>query len=176
MHGSLVALLALPILGPCAADELLGAPAQPASPRVHLASSARGIGTCRLAHRHYRTLPGIRTPGFCVIRRPAYGTARGLLMMTPRPGGRRAPGRGQFAAMILTNRGRIVWYSRRRKRFQNMQPARYRGRTLLALSQRRRVGGYYELRDRRYREVMRLRMGDGYPTDSHELQITPQGT
>jgi hypothetical protein len=78
--------------------------------------------------------------------------------------------------MILTNRGRLLWYSRRRQRVHNIQTVRYRGRTLLALYQRQRVGGYYELRDHRYRELMRLRMGRGYPTDSHELQVTPRGT
>src|SRR3954453_22704848 len=154
--------------------QVLGAPAHPAP--AHLASAARSIGTCRLAHRGYRTLPGVRTPGFCVIRRPASGTAPGLLMLTPRPGGRRAPGGGQFAAMILTNRGRLLWYSPRRQRVHNIQTVRYRGQTLLAIYQRQRVGGYYELRDRHYREVKRLRMGGGYPTDSHELQVTPRGT
>jgi hypothetical protein len=169
MRGCLVGLLALLPLSGCSADALLRVPARPDS-------AARGIGSCRLAHRHYRTLPGIRTPGFCIIRRPASGTAPGLVMMTPRPGGRKAPGRGQFAAMILTNRGRLLWYSRRRQRVHNIQTVRYHGQTLLALYQRQRVGGYYELRDRHYREVMRLRMGGGYPTDSHELQVTPQGT
>jgi Arylsulfotransferase (ASST) len=155
------------------AGDHLGAPAHPV-PAV--AAASRGIGSCRLARRYYRTLPGIRTPAFCMIRRPASGTAPGLLMMTPRPGGRRAPGGGQFAAMILTNAGRLVWYSRRRQRVHTMQTVRYRGRTLLAIYQRQHFGGYFELRDRRYREVMRLRMGGGYPTDMHEMQVTPQGT
>jgi hypothetical protein len=167
------ALLALPALG-CAAEKLRDAPAHAAPAR--LASAGRGIGSCRPARRHYRTLPGIRTPAFCIIRRPASGTAPGLLMMTPRPGGARAPGRGQFAAMILTNSGRLVWYSRRRQRVHDIKTVRYRGRTLLAMYQRQRIGGYWELRDRRYREVMRLSMGGGYPTDTHELQVTPQGT
>src|SRR4051812_42191781 len=116
MKRSLVALVALLALGGCSAAKLFGAPAPRASaPRASVAP-AGGIGTCRLARRHYRTLRGIRTPGFCVVRRSAAGTAPGLLLVTPRPGGPRAPGRGQFAAMILTNRGRLLWYSRRHER------------------------------------------------------------
>lgn len=147
----------------------------PASAATRLHGQA-GVRSCRLQHRRYRTLPEIRTPGFCVIRRAAFGSAPGLVLMTPRPGGRRGPGNGQFAAAIMTNAGRLVWYSRRTKRVHNLMTVRYRGQTLLALYQRQRGGGYFELRDRHYREVMRLRMGEGYSTDSHELQVTPWGT
>ena len=140
------------------------------------ASRSQGLGgECRLVHRRYRTLPRVRTPGFCVIRRATAGSAPGLVLVTPRPGKRPAPGR-QYAAMIVTNDGKLVWYSQRQIRVHDIKTIRYRGRDLLALYQRERWGGYYEVRDHQYREVMRIRMGDGYATDSHELQVTPRGT
>src|SRR5437868_15123020 len=74
------------------------------------AAPSGGIGSCRMTYRRYHTLPDIRTASFCVIRRPAPGTAPGLLLVTPRPGDRLGPGE-QWSAMIVTNAGRLVWYT-----------------------------------------------------------------
>jgi hypothetical protein len=135
---------------------------------------SHGIGSCRMTHRRYHTLPDVRTPSFCVIRRPAPGTAPGLLLVTPRPGKRLPPGE-QWAAMIMTNAGRLVWYTHRPARVHDLMTVRYRGRTMLALYQRSGAG-YFQLLDRHYREMGRIAMGAGYRTDMHELRVTPRGT
>lgn len=134
-----------------------------------------GIGTCRLVSRQFHTLPGIRTPGLCIIRRADQAAAPGLVLITPRPAKRFAPGEPS-AAMLVTNTGRLVWYSQRDGHVHDMTAVRYRRRTLLAMFQRAPRDGYFELRDHRYREVLRLSMGDGYPTDMHDFQITARGT
>jgi hypothetical protein len=133
-----------------------------------------GVGSCRMTYRRYHTLPDIRTTSVCVIRRPAPGTAPGLLLIAPRPGKRLPPGE-QWSAMILTNAGRLVWYTHRPDRLHDLMTVRYRGQTLLALYQRSGKG-YFQLLDRHYREVTRIEMGDGYQTDMHELRVTPRGT
>ena len=143
------------------------------------ASSARQVnraGTCRLVHHRYVTLPGFHPVGFCMSLRPAAHTAPGYVLLTPRPSPRLDPG-GQFAAMILDDAGRVVWYSPRIDRVHDLKTVRYQGRRLLALFQRRDPGkGYYELLDEHYRVVTRVYVGKGYATDSHEFQVTPRGT
>jgi hypothetical protein len=127
-----------------------------------------------MTHRRYHTLPDIRTPSFCVIRRPAAGAAPGLLLITPRPGNRLPPGE-QWSAMILTSAGRLVWYTHRPERVHDLMTVRYGGQTMLALYQRS-GSGYFQLLDRHYREAGRIAMGDGYRTDMHELRVTDRGT
>jgi Arylsulfotransferase (ASST) len=80
--------------------------------------------------------------------------------------------------MIVTSSGRIVWYSPRVDRVHNLSTIVLRGRRLLALYQRRDPArkGYYELLDSHYHVVQRVRIGDGYATDSHEFQVTRAGT
>jgi hypothetical protein len=134
--------------------------------------ASAGIGSCPLVSRHFHTLPGVRTPGFCIIRRT---TAPGLVLITPRPAGRFTVGEPS-AAMAFTSAGRLVWYSQRPYHVHDMAEVRYRRQSLLALFQRTAHGGFYEFRDHRYRTRLRLQMGGGYPTDMHDLQLTPGGT
>jgi hypothetical protein len=77
--------------------------------------------------------------------------------------------------MIMTNAGRLVWYTHRPDRVHDLMTVRYRGQTMLALYQRS-GNGYFQLLDRHYREVGRIEMGDGYRTDMHELRVTRRGT
>src|SRR3954469_20338346 len=79
------------------------------------AAPSRGIGSCHMTARRYHTLPDIRTTPFCVIRRPGPGAAPGLLLITPRPG-RALTGGEQWSAMIVTNAGRLLWYTHRQAR------------------------------------------------------------
>jgi hypothetical protein len=79
--------------------------------------------------------------------------------------------------MIVSSTGRLLWYLPSLHPVHDLKTVRYRGRTLLALYRRRRHrGSFYELRDRRYRVVRRIRMGGHFGTDMHDLQITPAGT
>jgi hypothetical protein len=130
---------------------------------------------CALGKRRFHTHPDFLPVGLCV-RRHAGAVASGYLLVTPRPIKRPTPGK-QFAAMILSNAGRVLWYSPRPNRVHDLKTVRYRGKTLLALYERGAHGaGSYELVDRHYRVVTHISTGRGFPTDSHELQLTPQGT
>jgi hypothetical protein len=139
-------------------------------------TAAGAASDCALEFRRYRTLPGFRPVGLCVGRRPPRGAAPGVVLVTPRPHFPPRPG-DQFAAMIVSNSGRLLWYLPGRDRIHDFKAVRYRGRTLLALYHRRAGGrGFYELRDRRYRVTGRIVAGRGLGTNSHELQVTRHGT
>jgi hypothetical protein len=138
------------------------------------AAARSGIGTCHMVHRRYHSLPDVRTVGFCMIRRAAASREPGYVLITPRPGARLRRGE-QWAAMIVDDAGRVVWYSRRPDRVHDLMTVRYRGRTLLAFYQRTGQG-YFQLLDDHYRPVARIAMGDGYRTDMHELRVTDRGT
>ena len=98
------------------------------------------------------------------------------MLVTPRPHFPPRP-RDEFAAMIVSNSGRLLWYLPSRERIHDLKTIRYRGQTLLAVYHRRpRRRGFYELRDRHYRVVGRVVAGRGLGTNSHELQVTSRGT
>jgi hypothetical protein len=135
--------------------------------------TADGIGWCTLERRRYRTLPELRPVDMCATR-PASGSGR--VFVTPRshPERRR---RDQHSVMMLSDRGEVLWYSPRPYVARDLKTVRYRGRRMLALYQwvpQRRA--YYGLLDRRYRTVKRIRPGNGYTINTHELQITPRGS
>lgn len=138
--------------------------------------TAAGIGTCRLRHPRYRTRPGFRPVGVCVRRQAGIRTARGRLFVTPRshPERRR---RDQHSVMILSGTGRMLWYSPRPAVARDLKTVRYHGRLMLAYYQWAPRGrSHYAVLDRSYRPVARIRAGNGYLVNTHELQLTPWGS
>ena len=81
--------------------------------------------------------------------------------------------------MILDNRGRLVWFSRDRYA-TDFKVQTYRGEPVLTWWQGGIVAGHgegeYVIFDSSYREVRRVRAGNGYKGDLHEFSITPQDT
>jgi hypothetical protein len=138
------------------------------------AAARSGIGTCHMVHRRYHTLPDVRTAGFCLLRRASARREPGYVLITPRPGTRLRWGE-QWAAMMLDDSGRVIWYASRPDRVHNLMTVRYHDRTLLALYQRS-GDGWFQLLDSHYRQVARIEFGDGYRTDMHELRVTDRGT
>ena len=111
-----------------------------------------------------------------MVRGGGSALTRGRLLVTPTPAPVRLPGE-QYAVMVLSNAGKLLWYSRRPSRAHDAKTVQYAGRRLLVFYQRRNLGaGYYEFRDRHYRVVTRLFAGNGYNVNSHDIQVTPQGT
>src|ERR687898_942850 len=84
--------------------------------------------------------------------------------------------------MIVDNRGELVWFRPMRGegvRAMDFKVQSYRGEPVLTYYQG--VGttygrGEYVILDSSYREMTRVRAGNGYLGDHHEFLITPQGT
>ena len=144
----------------------------PAS-RLSPGPSTAGIRGCDPERHRYRTLPDLRPVDMCVIRPGAGG---GRVFVTPRshPERRR---RDQHSVMMLSDRGDLLWYSAVPFVARDLKTVRYRGRRMLAYYQWVPHGrAHYALVDGTYRLVRRIRAGNGYVMNTHELQLTPRGT
>ncbi|HEY2602096.1 MAG TPA: arylsulfotransferase family protein [Thermoleophilaceae bacterium] len=132
--------------------------------------------SCHLRERRFQTLAELRPTGFCVARRQGAPLAPEDILVTPRPDPKKNPGQ-QFGLMILSPAGKLLWYERRPDKVHDLKVVDYRGQPALAFFQKAPRGrGYYELLDRHYRPLARVRAGHGLSTNLHELQLTPQGT
>jgi hypothetical protein len=81
--------------------------------------------------------------------------------------------------MIVDNQGRLVWFSKDRYA-TDFKVQRYKGEPVLTWWQGGIVAGHgegeYVIFDTSYREVRRVKAGNGYPGDLHEFSITPEDT
>jgi hypothetical protein len=88
-------------------------------------------------------------------------------------------GEGQDGPMIMDNQGRLVWFSRDRYA-TDFKVQTYKGEPVLTWWQGGIVAGHgvgeYVIFDSSYREVRRVKAGNGYRGDLHEFSITPQDT
>jgi arylsulfotransferase ASST len=130
---------------------------------------------CRRRRRRFQTLPDLRPTTFCVAVRRGAEVAPENILVTPRPNPKRHPDE-QFGLMLISSTGKLLWFMRRPGKVHDLKTVTYRGRRTLAFYQRTRDGGYYQLLDRRYRPVVRIRAFLGDRTDEHELQLTGKGT
>ena len=87
--------------------------------------------------------------------------------------------------MILDPEGQLVWFRPVHGITTNLEVQRYQGQPVLTWWQTNSVGGRGQkhsgsgqdvIVDRSYRTVAVLHGGNGLNSDSHEFQITPQGT
>src|SRR5919199_4139481 len=172
------AYLALTTAGGC---ELLGRTSKLRSSRTQKASP--------LHASKVRPLPGVSPvlpkgvwafrsrpdlgPAAARVTRRASGTAPGYIFLALKEGA------GEHGPMIIDDRGQLVWFSRHRTaRDFKLQP--YRGRPVLTWWEGRVVVGHgvgdYVIFDGSYREVRRVKAGNGHRGDLHEFLITPQET
>nr|MBA2714405.1 arylsulfotransferase family protein [Rubrobacteraceae bacterium] len=88
-------------------------------------------------------------------------------------------GAGQDGPMIMDNQGRLVWFSKDRYA-TDFKVQAYKGEPVLTWWQGGIVAGHgegeYVIFDSSYREVRRVRAGNGYKGDLHEFSITPKDT
>src|SRR5215218_6231869 len=88
-------------------------------------------------------------------------------------------GVGEHGPMILDDRGRLVWFEKY-VTARDFKVQRYRGRPVLTWWEGSVVFGHgvgeYVLFDDSYREIARVRAGNGLRGDLHEFVITPQDT
>jgi len=129
------------------------------------------------ARQRYATLPGV-APSTVKITTPARpGAAPGYLFLAPYQGA------GTPGPMIAAQDGTLVWFHPLPKGWDatNFQVQRYEGKPVLTWWQGRvvRVGfgeGEDVIYDSSYRLLARVRGGNGYKADLHEIRLTPQGT
>jgi hypothetical protein len=103
----------------------------------------------------------------------AQGTAPGYILVALKEGA------GEHGPMIVDDQGQLVWYSKYRSA-RDFKVQRYRGRPVLTWWEGWVVAGHgvgeYVIFDDSYREIARVRAGNGYQGDLHEFLITPQDT
>ena len=126
--------------------------------------------------RAFRSRPNLSPPAVEVTTR-AHDTASGYVFVAPKKGP------GQDGPMIVDGRGDLVWFrpvQSKGARATDFKVQRYQGEPVLTWWEGKVVQahgvGEYVIFDSFYRELTRLRAGNGYRGDLHELLITPQDT
>ena len=128
----------------------------------------------------FRSRPDLSPPAIDVTAR-AHSQAPGYVFVAPKNGpGEESP--AQDGAMILDEDGQLVWFrpsQRERRDVMNFEVQRYKGEPVLTWWEGVHTGygqGEYVIADGSYREVTRVRAGNGYKGDHHEFLISPQDT
>jgi Arylsulfotransferase (ASST) len=121
----------------------------------------------------FRSRPDFQPPTVGVNVRASEGVAPGYVFVAAKKGA------GQDGLMIMDNQGRLVWFSKDRYA-TDFKVQTYKGEPVLSWWQGGIVAGHgegeYVIFDSSYREVRRVRAGNGYKGDLHEFSITPQDT
>jgi len=129
---------------------------------------------------NFRSRPDLHPPVIQVTTQ-ARDTAPGYIFIAPKNGPEEA-GPGQDGCMILGNDGQPVWLRLLQNEdmdVMNFRAQEYKGETVLTWWEGLHTGygqGEYVIFDHSYREIARLRAGNGYEGDHHEFLITPEDT
>jgi hypothetical protein len=129
----------------------------------------------------YRSRPDLRPPEI-QVRKPAAGTADGLIFIAPKKVFGAKPRAGlQSGPLVVDNSGEPVWFAPNdRGNVTDFRVQQYQGKPVLTWWQGRAVlgtgEGVVQIADSSYRPVKTVRGGNGYQLDFHETTITPQGT
>src|SRR5215204_775795 len=120
----------------------------------------------------FRSRPDL-SPAAVEVTKRAQGTSPGYILIALKEGA------GEHGPMIVDDQGQLVWYSKYRSA-RDFKVQRYRGRPVLTWWEGEVVAGHgtgeYVVFDDSYREIARVRAGNGYWGDLHEFLITPQDT
>lgn len=127
--------------------------------------------------QHYASAPTL-TPSTVKVTTPAQsGASPGDLFLAP------YQGEGSPGPMISEQDGTLVWFHPLPRSYQstNFQVQQYEGKPVLTWWQGRvlKVGfgqGEDEIYNTSYQPVAKVRAGNGYKADLHEILLTPQGT
>ena len=139
------------------------------------ASHARADRACS-----FRSRPDLSPPAVDVTVRSCH-TAPGHIFVAPK-NGPEEDGPGQDGAMIVDDHGQPVWFrpvQREELDIMDFKVQRYRGEPVLTWWEGTHTDygqGEYVIADGSYREVTRVRAGNGYKGDHHEFLITPKDT
>jgi outer membrane protein assembly factor BamB len=119
----------------------------------------------------FRSRPDLNPPAVEVSTQAHGDTAPGYIFVAPEKGGA-----GKGGAMIIDDRGQVVWFRPLRGRFgrtMNFGTQTYQGREVLTWGQ---TPGEYVIFDESYREIASFTAANGYNGDHHEFLISPQDT
>jgi hypothetical protein len=130
----------------------------------------------RASYEHFHSRPDLQPPTVSVTTHAA-GTTSGDIFLAP------YSGPGQYGPMILDENGALVYFkplSPPGARAADFRVQQYEGEPVLTWWQDPlSAGGETEagevIADSSYRQVAVVRAGNGYQSDLHEFQITPQG-
>ena len=128
----------------------------------------------------FRSRPDLRPPVIDVTQ-PPHDTAPGLIFVAPKNGPEESHP-SQDGCVILDNQGQPVWLhllSDESLDVMNFKLQEYKGETVLTWWVGRHTGfgrGECVICDHSYREIKRIRAGNGYAADHHEFLITPDNT
>src|SRR5215210_1252387 len=144
--------------------------------RTRMAAASQGQGKART----FRSRPDFRPPDI-EVSADLPGTAPGYIFVSPKKGpGEQAP--TQDAPLIIDAGGEPVWFHPLQDAGAdafNFEVQTYKGQKVLTWWEGHHTGygqGEYVICDHSYREVERVRAGNGYQGDHHEFLITPQDT
>ena len=120
----------------------------------------------------FRSRPDL-APAATEVTTQAHDTAPGYVFLAIKEGA------GEHGPMILDDNGQILWFGKH-PRARDFKMQYYRGRPVLTWWEGAVVQGHgegeYVIFDDSYREIARVRAGNGYLGDLHELLITPEDT
>jgi hypothetical protein len=122
---------------------------------------------------HFHSYPGLGPPIIKATGDPDH--ASGDIFV--------APGNGrQHGPTILNSRGQLVWFDHisNRTDVANLEVKTYRGKPVLTWWQGKFAGGHGidgrgVIMSTSYHILKEVKAGDGYTSDLHEFQVTPQG-
>jgi hypothetical protein len=122
--------------------------------------------------RTFRSRPDLSPPAIRITTQ-ARDTTPGYIFIAAKKG------LGQDGPMIVDDLGQLVWFSKDRYA-TDFKMQRYRGEPVLTWWQGEIVAGHgvgeYVIFDSSYREIARMKAGEGQRGDLHEFSITPQDT
>jgi hypothetical protein len=128
----------------------------------------------------FRSRPDLRPPVITVTT-PPKDTAPGLVFVAPKNGPDESHP-SQDGCVILDNEGQPVWLhllADESLDVMNFKLQEYKGESVLTWWVGRHTGfgqGECVICDHSYREIKRVRAGNGYDADHHEFLITPDDT
>jgi hypothetical protein len=128
-------------------------------------------------YQHFRSRPDLQPPTVTLTTHAA-GASPGDLFIAP------YSGPGQYGPMILDENGQLVWFkplSPAGARAADFRVQQYEGSPVVTWWQDPLLAGAQSgagevIASSSYRQIAVVRAGNGYQSDLHEFQITPQGT
>jgi hypothetical protein len=145
------------------------------------AGSPSGSGTAPAAGRGpFRTRPDLRPPAIHVTQAPTRRSSDHHVFTDVHAG------TGQQGALIIDRQGGLAYFKPvsdhggNGRRIFNVRVQEYRGEPVMTYWLGAMVSGHgegdYYLYDQSYRQVAKVKAGNGYQGDLHEFRLTPRGT
>ena len=148
--------------------------------RPKRAQTGRPPPTQQEQTRSFRSRPDLSPPSIDVVTQ-AHDTAPGYIFVAAKNGPEEySP--AQDGPLILDNSGEPVWFRPLQNEDEDTMDFKvqdYRGEPVLTWWEGVHTGygrGEYVIADSSYREISRVRAGNGYEGDHHEFLISPQQT